>query len=134
MNDRHVVSVSPKLGTSRGGSRTLAERLKNADPVVDEGALSDLDAQRLRNIVVATAREPRAPASIGWKASWAAITLVIAATAVFGVNRWRDPISHVPAAATQQAARTTSEPRRQVHFVAPGGTRVIWIFNPDFKP
>ena len=142
MNDRreHVVSVSPKLGTSGGGSRTLAERLKSADPVVDEGPLSDVAAQRMRRAVVTAAGEPTFPHAIGWRvlwrrrASWAAITLVVAATAVFGVNRWRDPRADAPVAATHEPWRLTSEPRRQVHFVAPGGTHVIWIFNPDFKP
>jgi len=142
MNDRreHVVSVSPKLGTSGGGSRTLAERLKSADPVVDEGPLSDVAAQRMRRAVVNATGEPTFPHAIGWmvlwrrRASWAAITLVVAATAVFGVNRWRDPRADAPVTATHEPSGVTSEPRRQVHFVAPGGTHVIWIFNPDFKP
>jgi hypothetical protein len=125
MTDRHVVS---------GFSRTLAERLKDADPSVDESPLSDADAQRMRRAIVEAACERPSAHPIGWKASWAAITLVVAATAVFGVNRWRDPRADAPVAPTHQPSREASEPRRQVHFVAPGGTRVIWIFNPDFKP
>jgi hypothetical protein len=112
----------------------LRERLKSADPAVDEGPFSDLDAQRMRRVIVETARERAAAHGIEWRASWAAIALVVAATAVFGVNRWLEPRADAPVAASPEPSPSTSEPRRQVHFVAPGGTRVIWIFNPDFKP
>jgi hypothetical protein len=134
MNDRHVVSVSPKLATSGGGSRTLAERLENADPAVDEGPLSDAEVQRMRRAIVYAGRERTSRGAIAWKTSWAALTLVVAGSAVFGIARWREPRADAPVVATHGPARVTSEPRRQVHFVAPGGTRVIWIFNPDFKP
>jgi hypothetical protein len=125
MNDRYVVS---------GFSRTVRERLTDADPLVDEGPLSDVDAQRMRRAIVDAAGEQPIAHPIGWRASWAAVTLAVAATAVFAVNHWREPRVDAPVAVTHQPSPATSEPRRQVHFVAPGGTRVIWIFNPDFKP
>ena len=112
----------------------LRERLKSADPAVDEGPLSDVDAQRMRRAIVNAARERTAGGAIGWKASWAALTLIVAASALFGVARWHETHPDAPVAAAREPSGTPSEPRRQVHFVAPGGTRVIWIFNADFKP
>jgi len=121
MNDRYVVS-----------GRTVRNGLKDADPLVDDGPLSDVDAQRMRRAIVAAAAERPLARPIGSRASWAAITLAVAATAVFAVNHWREP--RTPVAASREPSPSTGQPTRQVHFVAPGGTRVIWIFNPDFKP
>jgi hypothetical protein len=112
----------------------LRTRLKDADPVVDDGPLSDADAQRMRRTIVDAGYERRTAHAIGWKTSWAAVTLILAVSAAIGINRWREPHVDAPVAATPEPSRATSEPRRQVHFIAPGGTRVIWIFNPDFKP
>jgi hypothetical protein len=108
--------------------------LKDADPFAEEGPLSDLDAERMRRAIVAAARERPIADPIGWKASWAAVTLAVAATTVFAVNHWREPNAGPIAAPTTAASRATTESRRQLQFVAPGGTRVIWVFNADFKP
>jgi hypothetical protein len=136
MNERrkHVVSVSPKLGTSGGGSRTLAGLLKDADPAVDEGPLTDLDAQRMRRVIVDAARDRTSTGAIGWKTSWAALALVVTVSAVAGIVRWREPHVDAPMTPTSDTAPATHESRRQLQFVAPGGTRVIWVFNADFKP
>jgi len=107
--------------------------LKDADPIVEEGPLSEIDAQRMRRAIVNAAGDRSIAHLIGWKASWVAVTLAVAATAVFGVHRWREPNVN-PIAAPSTAAPATTESRRQLQFVAPGGTRVIWIFNADFKP
>jgi len=125
MKDRYVVS---------GFGRTVRERLKDADPFAEEGPLSDVDAQRMRRAIVAATRERPIADPIGWKASWAAVTLAVAATAVFAMNHWREPNMDRIVAPTTAASRATPEARRQLQFVAPGGTRVIWVFNADFKP
>jgi hypothetical protein len=117
-----------------GFSRTLEGRLQEADPIAEEGPLSDADAQRMRRVVVKTARERTSAHFVAWKTSWAALTIVVAVSAVLGIAHWREPRVNAPVAATHETSRATSDPPRQVHFVAPGGTRVIWIFNPDFKP
>jgi hypothetical protein len=112
----------------------LRERLKSADPAVDGGPLTDFDAQRMRRVIVESVRERTSSRAITWKTSWAAITLLVAASAVFAIVRWREPRVNAPVAPTSDAAPVTRESTRQLQFVAPGGTRVIWIFNPDFKP
>src|SRR6266545_3736893 len=99
----------------------LCNRLKSADPVVDEGPLSDIEAQRMRRAIVDAGRERTSGGAIAWKTSWAVLTLVVAGSVVFEIARWREPRVDAPAAATPETPRATSEPRRQVHFVAPGG-------------
>jgi len=111
----------------------MKERLKDADPFAEEGPLSDVDAQRMRQTIVDAASERGIAHPIGSRASWAAITLAVAATAVFAVNRWREPRVDAPVVPRSDVSQAP-ESRRQLQFVAPGGTRVIWIFNPDFKP
>jgi hypothetical protein len=112
----------------------LRERLKSADPAVGEGPLSDVEAQRMRRAIVAAAREQTSSRAIAWKTSWAALTVVVAASAVFAIARWREPRVTAPVAPTSDAVPMTRESTRQLQFVAPGGTRVIWVFNADFKP
>jgi hypothetical protein len=110
----------------------LRERLKSADPAVDDG-LSDVDAQRMRRAIVNAAGEPPIGHPIEWRPSWTAVTLAIAATAIFAVTRSREPRVDGPVAPTSGVSQPVDS-RRQLQFIAPGGTRVIWIFNPDFKP
>jgi hypothetical protein len=43
----------------------------------------------------------------------------------------RETLREAPAIA--QAADATGA-RRQLQFATPGGTRVIWVFDPEFKP
>lgn len=109
--------------------------LKAADPVVSEPPPSDHDVDRMRRAIVA-ATEGGTPSRALWgPTSWAAATVVIAITAGIGISRWSEP--RAPQSATpsrEMVTKATSEPRRQVQLVAPGGTRVIWIFNADFKP
>jgi hypothetical protein len=108
--------------------------LKDADPVANEPPLSDADVQRMRRAVV-TASEP-SPSFADWaRGSWAAATVAIALMIAVGMNRWITPASNVeinrdvaPAVASDNVTR------RQMQLIAPGGTRVIWVFNDEFKP
>jgi hypothetical protein len=53
-----------------------------------------------------------------------------------GMTRWYTPAPDVRPAQVEAPPVTAPEhaTRRQVQLIAPGGTRVIWIFNADFKP
>lgn len=115
----------------------LRDWLKDADPVVNEPPLSDADAQRMRRLIVA-AGESRQSSFVEWtRGSWAAATVVIAVTIALSMSRWmrpgedgvRDTATRAPGIAAPETAT-----RRQVQLIAPGGTRVIWILNPDFTP
>jgi len=116
----------------------LRDWLKDADPVVNEPPLSDADVRRMRQAIVAAAGESQAWSFADWtRGSWAAATVVIAVTIALSMSRWmgpgedgtREAVAPAPGLTDQETAT-----RRQVQLIAPGGTRVIWIFNADFKP
>ena len=114
----------------------LRDWLKNADPVVNEPSLSDTDAQRMRRLIVA-AGESRESSFVEWtRGSWAVATVVIAVTISLSMSRWMRPAEDGIRNATTAAADVAPETatRRQVQLIAPGGTRVIWVFNADFTP
>ena len=109
--------------------------LKDADPVINEPPLSDADAQRMRRAIVA-AGEAR-PASLAWaRGSWAAASVVVVLAIALSVSRWVRPGEETRAgvAAPTEVSVPEASTRRQLQLIAPGGTRVIWIFNDEFKP
>jgi hypothetical protein len=113
----------------------LRDWLKDGDPVVNEPTLSEADAQRMRRLIVAAGESRQSP-FVDWaRGSWAAATVVIAVTIALSMSRWmqmqpgnRDTAAAAPGIASETATR------RQVQLIAPGGTRVIWVFNSDFTP
>ena len=109
----------------------VRDRLKDA--VAVDAALSDDDAQRMRRVVMAAAAEQ--PVSQAWaRAKWAAGGLAIVAIAI-GVNSWLEPRGVRPAIPSNPpVVNGASASRRQMQFTTPGGTRVIWVFNEEFKP
>ena len=116
----------------------LRDWLKDGDPVVNEPTLSDADVQRMRQAIVAAADESHQWSFADWaRGSWAAATVAIALTIAVGMSRWVRPTEHIHDVNADAASATNApEPgtRRQVQLIAPGGTRVIWIFNADFNP
>jgi len=117
--------------------KDLRDWLIEGDPVANESPLSDTDVKRMRQ-AVADAGESHASSFSDWaRGSWATATVVVALTIAVGMTRWFTPLPDVRNG--DAGATSTSEPsqpaaRRQVQMIAPGGTRVIWIFNPDFQP
>ena len=114
----------------------LRDWLKDGDPVASEPPLSDVDRRRMRQAIVAASDGRQSPFADWARGSWAAATVVVGLTIAMGVTRWYTPARGVRPA--QVETPTVSAPehdtRRQVQLIAPGGTRVIWIFNADFKP
>jgi hypothetical protein len=110
--------------------------LKEGDPIASEPPLSDADVQRMRQVVVAASDERRPFFADLARASWAAATVMVALTIAAGVQQWFTPQSETRSADVRTAS-TVAAPapgaRRQVQLIAPGGTRVIWIFNADFQ-
>jgi hypothetical protein len=117
--------------------KELRDWLKDGDPVAIEPPLSEADVQRMRR-AIADAGESHASSFSDWaRGSWATATVVVALTIAVGMTRWFTPLPDVRN--VDVGATSTSEPsqpaaRRQVQLIAPGGTRVIWIFNADFQP
>ena len=115
----------------------LRDWLKDADPIVNEPPLSDADAQRMRQAIVAASHSPHSFFADWARGSWAAATVMVAVMIAAGVNRWFKPLPEIrnsdPGALSSVAAPVPGE-RRQMQLIAPGGTRVIWVFNDDFQP
>ena len=110
--------------------------LRDADPLSHEPGLSAADAAAIRRAVVAAADRVDSSAAAWPRPLFVAAT--IAATVIAGVgigslvpHRAAQPESR-RAASTQASA--PSDARRQLQFATPGGTRIIWVFDPEFNP
>jgi hypothetical protein len=117
--------------------KELRDWLKDGDPVANEPTLSEAVVLRMRRAIV-NAGESHASSFSDWaRGSWATATVVVALTIAVGMTRWFTPlpdVHNVDAGATSSSEPLQPAARRQVQLIAPGGTRVIWIFNPDFQP
>src|SRR4029453_5237506 len=117
--------------------KELRDWLRDGDPVANEPPLSEADVQRMRR-AIADAGESHASSFSDWaRGSWGTATVVIALTIGVGMTRCFAPLPNVrngDAGATSASEPSQPATRRQVQLIAPGGTRVIWIFNDDFRP
>ena len=107
--------------------------LESADPVKTEPPLSDADVQRMRRLVVAAADGSRTRDSISMQ--WVVAAVVVAFVSTLAVARWNPPANHGPQTlpATPASMDASISTPRQLQFVTAGGTRVIWVFNPEFN-
>jgi hypothetical protein len=108
--------------------KTWQTLLREGDPAAD-ARLPASDADRMRRVVVAAAREP-APSPFPWYQPLAMAALVVIMIGLGGVigNRadWE-----VPPPSVIRGSDDDGE-RRQLQFATPGGTRIIWVFNSEF--
>ncbi len=97
--------------------------LRDHDPI--EPLTADETAVIRRRIV---AQASRKPAPVRRLAPVWALGGALTAAAVAGVlvARTHPPVPHTPAA-------SAPGDMRQLQFATPGGTRIIWQFNPDFS-
>jgi hypothetical protein len=106
--------------------------LRLADPLHDDPGLTDVEATAMRQAVVAAARVERAGRPI-WSDALG-LAVILAVMIGFGVQMGRRlPPSTVPVP-THAAGemRPILQQPRQLQFATPGGTRIIWTFDPDF--
>ena len=113
----------------------LQELLREADPVTREMPLGHPDVERLRDRLLAEVASPAAVSRRTWLTPWYAAVLGAACLAmvVFVGRSTRDGGSSTAASNAAQVALESVGPPRQLHFSTPGGTRVIWVFDPDFE-
>jgi hypothetical protein len=116
----------------------LRDALVEGDPVAREGGLPSAEANRVRRVVVAAARNEREAAF--WPGPMF-VAATLAATLLVGiVGGSRLPRSETTRHAITTATRTDAPSalqvaeRRQLQFATPGGTRIIWVFDPEFNP
>jgi hypothetical protein len=114
----------------------LAPGAGNAHDVEDNApGLSPAGAQLMRRAMLAALDERRL-AVAHWPTPLAiAATIALALAMGFAIGRQLPPrgAMDMPAVARVGASPEVGG-RRQLQFATPGGTRVIWVFNPDFEP
>ena len=110
----------------------LREKLNEADPLAVEPRLDEAEVRRMRQTVL-TAADHAAPMRGGWTyhvLAGAMAVLVIGAVATLAR---RPEIARPETAAAGALTEIAVSPARQMQFATPGGTRVIWVFNPEFR-
>ena len=114
-------------------------RLRDADRALERDVEPDV-SHRIRSMVLAAV--PPGPAVQAWSRTFAAtaatLTLVCVAllTALQGGRVADDATARAETADPPLAAATDEVPataRQQLHFSTPGGTRIIWVFDPGFE-
>jgi hypothetical protein len=106
----------------------LQTRLREADPVAHEPPLSDADVERMRRVVMA-GPAAQGPLFGGWRRQVLAAAMAgVVLASLTSVARRLTPVSRV------DLGEVTPQPEtRQLQFATPGGTRVVWFFNPEFQ-
>jgi hypothetical protein len=113
--------------------------LRDADPLAREEGLSRVTTADMRRAIVTAARDASRPAV------WWPRPLVVAATVAVTLSagviigralplRDSRAVSARPESSSSAAAAVANAKRRQLQFATPGGTRIIWVFDPDFNP
>ncbi|HET9359455.1 MAG TPA: hypothetical protein VFO58_06885 [Vicinamibacterales bacterium] len=111
----------------------LQEWLKGGDPVASEPPLPDADVQRMRRRVIAAGQQHEPGFTAGRRALLGAATVALAGAAI-GVVGWMGESRQEPREDGPANGATIAPPvTRQLIFETPGGTRVIWVFNPEFR-
>ena len=114
--------------------------LRAADPLRDDSeGLSADDAQAIRQAMLRT--HAAIPDAVEMRPVWrrplplaAAAALIASVSGVVGDrflsrSEFQEPVSTVAAPIASGDAE-----RRQLQFATPGGTRIIWVFDPEFNP
>ena len=117
--------------------KDVGDLLRDGDPVSREGGMSAADVNRMRRAIVTAAAEHEPAISIWWpKPMIVAATVAVTLTAGVLVGRLMPPRDGaiVDSAANVVSDSARAVERRQLQFASPGGTRIIWVFDPDFTP
>ena len=115
--------------------KNLADILREGDPAADS-ELSPMQVDAMRRVVLDGARRPpnlidvvRTP----WHQPLAMATMVALMIAAGIVTGRRLAVNEAPVSPLPETVRTApAEQRRQLQFSTPGGTRIIWVFDPEF--
>src|SRR5262245_56625568 len=111
---------------------TLGTQLRDGDPLADAPALPPLDVQRIRRAAIAEAGRPAAPWSPQPLEVAASVAATLAAGVVVGQQLPRQTLLRAGNVERPDAGVPSPDDRRQVQFDTPGGTRIIWVIDPDF--
>lgn len=123
--------MKDKDGASRA-TDDIHALLQAADPLRNEPALSASDVERMRHAVV-NAEQPPGVVTVWWPRALAAAALVVLLVIAGTIGGRDNPRPPLPGDATKVAAPVDPGERRQLQFETPGGTRIIWTIDPEFK-
>jgi hypothetical protein len=114
--------------------KDIGRLLRDGDPVALEPEMSAADVQAVRRAVLAAlATTDRATSrSPGPLLAGAAVAAALAAGVSLGLRTTAPRVSPIVTASTQ--ASDAEGAHRQLQFASPGGTRIIWVFDPEFHP
>jgi hypothetical protein len=116
--------------------KDVGDLLREGDPIAREGGMSAADIGRMRRAVVSAADHESAMTA--WWPRPILIAATVAVTIVAGVivgHRLPSRDAAGDGTAGEPSSRTAaSAERRQLQFASPGGTRIIWVFDPEFTP
>ena len=110
----------------------IREWLRANDPLRDDPGLSEQHVHNIRERVIQEAEQPAARASWDWRRPVLSV-FALAALVAFGVVSMREPASVPEPGLPQGSALAPIPEKRQLQFLAPGGTRIIWTVNDDLN-
>ena len=111
--------------------KTLADLMREGDPLARDHGLSDAEASAIRRRVVSEATGQPAR-RVAWRGAFAIAAAIALVFAVGVTARRRLPPPSVASGAAAVADSARPAERRQLQFATPGGTRIIWTFDSDF--
>jgi hypothetical protein len=123
--------------------KDIGTRLRAADPLLHDPGMSPEEIDAMRRAVVAAARSEKAtswfPPLLALVATVAALVIAIVGAHVRATPRDTSRAARGLSDAAQSPespspAADGNDGKRQLQFATPGGTRVIWVFDPEFNP
>lgn len=108
----------------------VTRMLRLADPLIDDPGISDEQRMAMRRATLTQVPQSVLPR---WRQLAPIVTTAALLALALGVARWptsSERSSKPPA--IQEGVTTAHSQERRILFETPGGTRVIWILNPDF--
>jgi hypothetical protein len=112
----------------------LRARLRDADPVAAESALSPNELARMRRTIVAATLPAAAPVRRSRPRATLALAAILTIAAAAGaVSARRYAALRMNDGQLGATIEASAAARTQVQFATPGGTRIIWTFDPAFQ-
>jgi hypothetical protein len=119
-------------------------RLREADSCRPSG-MDDADARRVREVVLAAVRQASPEVRPDWRRPLALLAAMLIVVVAGITASWQAGVRTTlgrgtASTGTEPAADDAPLPheadpeveRQQLHFAAPGGTRIIWVFDSKF--
>lgn len=111
----------------------LSRLLRETDPIPREGNLPRGEVAAMRARVMASA--PTSVAYSGWPIApalaLAAVVMLAVVGTMFDSRSERGTERASSSVAVHMTRPEAAQPRTQVQFETPGGTRIVWVLNPD---